>query len=230
MGLADVVARFFSLHGPVDVSAEFGVTFAGAHVAIEIVLHLRKKAGADLAVGGESNTAARTAEGLCDGRDDADFAAAIGKGVAARGFAGFARRHRDERQYAADAIDNLRERNDDFRCPQATLFERHELDEADDHIFLAGKMGEALDLFVVEAAQEHAVDLERGEAGLACGTDAGEHLVKTARHTGDSFEGRGIYRIHADRYAMEARSLERSGELIEQVAVGGESEIERLAL
>jgi hypothetical protein len=117
--------------------------------------------------------------------------------------------------------------DDDLGRPEAALFEGHELDEADDHIFFTGKVGEAFDLFVVEAAEQHAVDLERREAGLACGPNTAEHLVKTARNTSDSFEGRGVHCVHANGDAIEASGFEWRGKLVEQMAIGGESQVEQ---
>src|SRR6202042_2840764 len=49
-GLADVMAGFLSLHNLVDVAAQFRIGFAGAHVAVEVMLELREQAGANLAV------------------------------------------------------------------------------------------------------------------------------------------------------------------------------------
>ena len=79
------------------------------------MLDLREETGANLAVGSETDPAASSAECLGDGRDDADFAYAVGKGVATCGFAGFAGWQRRERQYAVDALDDFGKRNDDLR-------------------------------------------------------------------------------------------------------------------
>ncbi len=79
-------------------------------------------------------------------RDDADFADAIGKCVAAGSFAGLAGRHGNERHLAADAFHDFFEGNDDFRRPEAAFFEGHELDESHDNVFFAGEPGESYDL------------------------------------------------------------------------------------
>ena len=84
-----------------------------------------------------------------------------GKVIAARCLAGFARRQRHEGHHPVDALDDFSERNNDARRPQAVFFKGHELDEANHHIFFAGKAGKAFDFAVVEAAQQDAVDLER---------------------------------------------------------------------
>ena len=90
-------------------------------------------------------------------------------------------------------------------------------------------MREALHLVVVEAAQQHAVDFERGEAGGARGANAAQHGVEAARDAGDALEGGRVYGVHAHRDAVESRGFERSGQRVEQMAVGGEGKIERLA-
>ena len=64
------------------------------------------------------------------------------------------------------------------------LFERHELDEAHDDALATGELGEGLDLRVVEAAQQHAVDLDRPKAGGLGGADAREHALIAARERG----------------------------------------------
>jgi len=227
--LADVVASLLSLDSTVNVGAEFGVRFAVAQAAVEVVVDLGEEAGADFAVGGEADTAAGAAEGLGDGGDDANFAAAIGKAVAAGGLTCFARRQLDQRQDTADAGDDLLERDHDFRGPEAAFFQRHELNEADGDIFVAGEMGKAFDLVVIEATHEYAVDFEGVEAGGAGGTNACEDLGKAARNAGDALEGGCVDGVHADGDTVEAGGLEGSGERFEKVSVGGEGEMERVA-
>ena len=48
--LADVMPGLFPLHGTHNIGAEFLVAGAGPQAPVKIVLHLRKKAGANLAV------------------------------------------------------------------------------------------------------------------------------------------------------------------------------------
>jgi hypothetical protein len=74
----------------------------------------------------------------------------------------------------------ISERDDDLGRPQTAFFERHELDEADDDIFIAGEAGEAFHLIVIESAQEDAVDFERREAGGAGGANAGQNRLEAA--------------------------------------------------
>ena len=108
-----------------------------------------------------------------------------------------------------------------------SLFERHELDEADDDVFVARELGEGFDLVVVEAAQQDAVDLDGAEAGVLGGADAVEDALEAAGNAGDAGEGFGVDRVHADGDAGEAGVFERRGEVCEQMAVGGEGDVER---
>ena len=87
-GLAYVVASFLAVNYLADIGGEFGIGGAALHAAKEIMVGLREKAGANFSIRGEANTAAMPAEGTADRRDNADFTAAIGKGVTAGGLAG----------------------------------------------------------------------------------------------------------------------------------------------
>src|SRR5215469_16570145 len=50
---ADMMARFLLLNGTENILAQFRLGSAGAHAPVKVVLDLRKKAGADLAVGSQ---------------------------------------------------------------------------------------------------------------------------------------------------------------------------------
>ena len=228
-GFTDVVAGFFLVDGLHDVVGKFRVGLPGAHAAVEIVLDLGEEAGADFAVGSEPDATARTAECLADGGNDADFAYAVREGVAAGGFAGLPGSDRDERQLARDALSDLFESDNDLGRPEAAFLERHELDEADDDVFLTRKTCEPLNFSVVESAEKDAVDFDGSQSGGFGRTDPGEYLFKTAGHPGDAFEGRRIDGVHADGDSVEPGGFERRGHFVEQVAVGGERDIKRLA-
>jgi hypothetical protein len=179
-GLADVVARFLLLYGSQDEFAQLFVGGAAAHFSAEIVFEIRKEAGADLAVGGEADAAARSAEGLGDGGDDADLAYSVGEAIAAGGFAGGVGCERTQGMDGVQTGDDFAQGNDHFRGPEAVFFERHEFDEAHDDVFASGEVGEAFNLVVVEATQEDAVDFDALEAGLLGGADASENGCEAA--------------------------------------------------
>lgn len=228
--LADVVAGFFHMNGTDDVGAEFLVACASAKAAVEIVLHLRKEAGANFAVGSEADAAACSTKCLADWRDDSDFANAVSECVAPGGFAGLARRQLDEREDATDPVDNFAQRDNDFGRPEAAFFEGHELNKANDNIFFAGETGKSFDLIVIKAAQQHTVDFEGREPGGAGGANAGKNFGEATLDARDALEGRGIDGVHADGYAVQAGVLERLCKRIEQVAVSGEGEVKRFVV
>ena len=121
------------------------------------------------------------------------------------------------------------ERDHDFRRPETALFERHELDKTHDNVLFAGETGETLDLVVVESAQKHAIDFERRKSRSARGANALEHHRKAARDPRDPFKDRRIHGVHAHRHPVEPGRFERARERLQQMAVGGESKVERLA-
>src|SRR5579871_1825628 len=83
--LTDVMPRFLLLNCTEYVLAQLRVAFARAHAAVEIVLDLGEKTGADFAVGCKSHAAACSTKGLGNRRDDADLAHPIGEGITASG-------------------------------------------------------------------------------------------------------------------------------------------------
>src|SRR6185369_14384626 len=114
------------------------------------MLDLREETRANLAVGSETDPAAGSTECLSNRRDDADFAHAVGKGIATCCFTGFTRWQRRERQHPIDALDNLGKGHDNLGGPEAAFFERHELDEAHNHVFFASKARKSFYFCVVE--------------------------------------------------------------------------------
>ena len=138
---------------------------------------------------------------------------------------------RHKRHHAADAVDDFIEGDDDLRRPQTAFFERHELDETHHDIFFAGETGESLDFVIVESAKQNAVDFERSQACVACRANSGDHLVEASGNARDAFEGRSVYCVHADGDAIQAGGLEGlRPALSSKMTVGGEREVERLAV
>ena len=232
--LADVMPCLLLYGCTHDEGAQVFVGCSLAHLSVQVMFNVRKQAGANFAVGGEPDTAAGAAEGLGDRRDDADLghassAGAVGESVAAGGFAGRVGRERAQWVNFDDALDNFAERHDHGWAPEAVLFKRHELDEPDDDVFAAGEMSKALDLIVVETAQEDAVDFDALEAGFLGGADAADDCGIAAWDAGDAFEGRLVDGIHAHGYAAQAGGFQRCGQVFEEMAVGGDGDVQRLA-
>ncbi len=125
--------------------------------------------------------------------------------------------------------ENFVECDYDLRRPDAVFFQRHELDEAHGHAFFAREAAEGGDLIVVEAAQQHAVDLHRIQADTLRRANAFEHALVGVGHARDAGEALGIDRIHRDGHTGEAGIGERLRHLGQQMSVGGEGDVERLA-
>src|SRR5439155_779442 len=94
-------------------------------------------------------------------RDDADLAAAIGEGPALRRFREVRRADGAQLETRLQPLQYLAARHDELLLPGAAGIERHELDEAEAQILLAGKPGERLDFVVVQSANHDGVDLNR---------------------------------------------------------------------
>src|SRR5208337_5297508 len=95
-GLSNVMAGFLALNGMENVCLEFRIVCPGPQSSIKVVLHLAEEAGTNLAVRSEPHPAARSAECLADGCDDADFADPIAKGIAPRRLARLPRGQLDQ--------------------------------------------------------------------------------------------------------------------------------------
>ena len=54
-------------------------------------------------------------------------------------------------------------------------------------------------------------------------------MVIAAGHARDASEAVGVDGVHADGYAVQARVFQRLGQVGEQVAVGGQGDVERFA-
>src|SRR5208282_1331373 len=88
----------------------------------------------------------------------------------------------------------------------------------------------AFHLVVIKAAQQHAVDFKRAQAGLARRANAAENLLETAWNSRDALKDLRVYRVHAYRDAIQAGGLQRLGEVLEKMTVGGDRQVERLTV
>ena len=83
IGFVDAVAFFLSRDQGHDRIAHFPVVGAAAQDGCQVMIFLTEKAGAKLPVGGEADARAMATERLGDGRDQADFTAAVRKAMRA---------------------------------------------------------------------------------------------------------------------------------------------------
>src|ERR1700742_4042710 len=215
----DVMACLLGLDRLLDESGEILIRPTSRQNAIKIVIEMGKKAGSDFSIGRKAYAAAGSAKSLRDRGDDADLPYPIVEGIAPRGLTRVVRGKRHKRAEAVQFFDHLRERHNYIRRPQAIFFQGHELDKTNNHAFVSREAGEGDDLVVIEAAQQHAVDLDRPQPGALCGAQPGQHFLKAARHTGNTGEGYRVDRVHADRDAVEASLRQGRGHLSQQMPV-----------
>src|ERR1700679_2928039 len=202
--LTDVMARLFGLDRLLNKSSEILIRPAPRQHAIQIMIEVGKEAGPDFAIGSKAYATAGSAKGLRYRCDDADFPDAVVEGIAARGFPRAVRCKSHQRAEAVQFCDYLGERNNHVRRPQAIFFEGHELDKSNDYAFITRKAREGDDLVVIKAAQQHAVHLDRPQAGSLGGAHSGQHLFKAVRYPSNAGEGCGVDGVHADRGAAKA--------------------------
>src|ERR1700722_6977860 len=223
-----MVTRLLGFDCLLDEGDEIVIRSATRQNSIEVMIEVGKEAGANLAVGGETDTAAGTAKSLRYGGDDANFPHTIVEGVAARCFPGVVGGKRHQRAKAVELVDHLLERNDYFRGPQAVFFERHELDKANNHSLVTREAGKGNDLVIVEAAQQHAVPLDRTQAGSLGRTQSCQYLFEAARHPGDAGKGCRIDSVHADGDPAQSGTSERVGHFGEEMSIGGDGNVQRV--
>src|ERR1700738_1709758 len=103
-----------------------------------------KQASTNFSVRSDADAAAVPAEGMRDGRDDADFSKAIFEAIAPSSFTSSVRNF-DQRQ---------------------------EFDEANDHALLPRELSKRDDLIFVEATHQHAIDFHRPQTYAPGSADA----------------------------------------------------------
>ncbi len=129
-----------------------------------------------------------------------------------------------ERSEAGHALQNFGQRDYDLRTPDATFFQRHELDEAHGYLLLAGEASKGFDLIFIEATQQNTIHLDGAEACAARGAESREHRRVAAFDASNAGEAFGLDGVHADGDPVQASLLEWLDHLGQQVAVGGESQ------
>lgn len=207
-----------------DEIGEGEVGGAGAEVAEDVVAEGGEEAGMEFAVGGEAGAVAVAAEGLRDGRDEADLGGAVAVAVARGDFTAIGGADGVEGPTGGEAVADLDGGHDGGVVPVIGLPDVHELDEAQGEALVAGPSGEGFDLGVVDAALHDHVELH-GEAGGTGGGDAGEDAlggeVAAVQAGGDG----GVEGVEGNVDAIEAGGGEGGGGAGEEPAVGGESDV-----
>ena len=81
-----MMARFFPPNDPLQVRGNVWIADISTQAFSKVVLNHAEQAGANLPICREAKPVAVTAERFTHGRDDADFAASIGKAPPPGGF------------------------------------------------------------------------------------------------------------------------------------------------
>ena len=179
----------------------------------------RMEAGLDFPVGREPDAVAFGAEVCAHRADEADISPRAGKPVelcnAAVGRNGTQLR----KPLGHDGVGD-----EGFRSEISAVVHGHELNKADVHRILLRESGKGGNLIVVEAADQHRIDLDlfkpRGKGGF----DAG-HGVFQVSDPGDVTELLRVQRVQTDVEPADTGFAQGSGKLREQCPVGGETDI-----
>ena len=141
----------------------------------------REEAGAQAAVGGETQAVATLAEVLGDAGDEADGAERPGRVPVLRRAVPVGALVRRQLVTVLEELEDLGSRHQVTVTSEPTV-ERHELDEAHVHLALAREGDEGVEL-VLHAVEEKGIDLERREAGGEGRVEAGERIGEPAAST-----------------------------------------------
>src|SRR6185437_10045651 len=197
-----MVPLFFPLYDAADKIPDFVIRSAASHQFMEIVVPNGKQAGANLAIRGDANTAAMTAEGMGNWRDNSNLADAVVKPVAPSCFTATARNFH-QRTVLGHAIKNLIQRDYGRGRPHSTFFKRHEFNEPHNHAFFAREHPERNDLVLVESTHQDAVDFQGPETGPSRGADSGKHVIESTWNARDPRKAVWINGVHADCDAIQ---------------------------
>ena len=123
-----------------------------------------------------------------------------------------------EAEAAAQLLLDLCQRHVVILCALSACTDRHGLDEAQGQPLGQAEVDHRIGFVVIEAAHRNHVDLDRCEAGVARGFDAGHDPCQVA--TGELFERGGVQRVKTDVETCHPRRLEVVGEGSQARGVG----------
>src|SRR6185369_1786752 len=130
------------------------VAGCAAQQRLQIVLRQAEEAGADFAVGGQSEAVAMSAERLAHRRDQADLPATVGEGPAPGGFRGIDRLNGAQLEARLETLQYFAPGNDQVLLPRAAGIQRHEFDKAQTQAPRPRELPERLDFVVIEPADD----------------------------------------------------------------------------
>src|SRR6185437_6323606 len=168
------------------------------------MIEQREKTGAQLAVRSKTDSRTMPAEWMRNRSDDADLSDSVVKRISAGGFAKGIRCQLTDGTELVQLLENLVHGNYHVRRPHTVFFQRHELDKADYHAFVAGESGELDNLILIEPAQKDRVYFDRFQTGALGRADSRQHFVVSFGHARNASEFLRIDGIHAHRGAAKS--------------------------
>src|ERR1700736_1268625 len=87
ISLSNMVPLFFSLHHATNELRQLLIRSSAAHQLVQIMIPDGEQAGANLAIRGDANAAAMSAERVRHGRDNSDLSDAVIETISSGGFA-----------------------------------------------------------------------------------------------------------------------------------------------
>ncbi len=193
--------------------------------AAQVGLLAGEQAVADLSVGGQPDPVAVTTERPGHRGDHAHGRRATVDEEQLGGGAPPRLGRRGQHELLLQAGEDLVGRHHLHAAPAVLGVQRHLLDEAQVVAVVEAPAQQLWALLVVEAAQQHRVDLDRAEARLRGGREAFDDVVQPVAPR-DGVERLGADAVEADVDAVEARLLERVGGAGEPQRVGGHRDLE----
>jgi len=144
----------------------------------DILTGRRKEARIDPTVRAQAHPAAIAAEGLGNRRDDTHFTASVGKRKTLCHIPSVSSLDRTKFGYLSEASSNRRRRNDLLHLPSVACAHIHEFDEANNVARTSKVLNQGHNLFLVDPASNHAVDLDRRKASILSGLDPTKHIFR----------------------------------------------------
>ena len=189
-----------------------------------------EQAQEQLAFRGQPGAVAVAAERLRDAGDHADLTRAVKVAPALGGLAGAVGCDRFERESGMDARHHLGRRQHLGHAPAIGGADVHVFDEAQHRPCAPEVLRHRQDFMVVGTALDHHVHLDRAKTGVLRGGNAFQHLGDGEVDIVHAPERRVVEGIQADGDALQAGRLQRMRLLRQQGSVGGQREVERLAV
>ena len=199
--------------------------FSACELAAQIRSLRSEQAGIKTPVRRNPGPMAVAAEGFADRADEADLARAVVETVTGGHFAAIVGIERNDRPLRRDTVAQFGRSHHLRALPAVAGAHVHVFDETQHMPTAAEVFHQRQHLIFVDAALDHAIDLQRMEACLRCRADAFHHRRHFAASAGHFTEQIGVQGVQADRQPAQARLVQGSGLCGEQRTIGGQRQV-----